>query len=75
MVWRYVGITIMVVAIIPPVAICVFVVRNITGVPFNMIYKGALPFLLSSIAWAILLFVFPQIVTWLPNLFMVVSTE
>ena len=69
-----VGITIMVGVIIPPVAICVFVVRNITGVPFNVIYKGVLPFLLSLIACAILLFIFPQIATWLPNLFMGVST-
>lgn len=65
-----VGITIMIGVIIPPVAICVFVVRNITGVPFNVIYKGVLPFLLSLIACAILLFVFPQIATFLPNLFM-----
>jgi TRAP-type C4-dicarboxylate transport system permease large subunit len=29
--------------VIPPVAICVFVVKNITGVPFNTIYKGCCP--------------------------------
>ncbi|HEY3276968.1 MAG TPA: TRAP transporter large permease [Syntrophorhabdaceae bacterium] len=65
-----VGITIMIGVIIPPVAICVFVVRNITGVPFNVIYKGVLPFLLSLIAAALLLFIFPQIATFLPNFFM-----
>ncbi len=65
-----VGITIMIGVIIPPVAICVFIVRNITGVPFNTIYKGVLPFLLSLTAAALLLFIFPQIATWLPNLFM-----
>ncbi len=42
-----IGITIMIGVIIPPVAICVFIVRNITGVPFNVIYKGVLPFLLA----------------------------
>ena len=30
-----IGITIMIGVIIPPVAICVFIVRNITGVPFD----------------------------------------
>ncbi len=69
-----VGITIMIGVIIPPVAICVFIVRNITGVPFNVIYKGVLPFLLSLFACATLLFIFPQIATWLPNLLMGVST-
>jgi len=65
-----IGITIMIGVIIPPVAICVFVVKNITGVPFNVIYRGVLPFLLSLIACALLLFLFPQIATFLPNLLM-----
>lgn len=65
-----VGITLMIGAIIPPVAICVFVVRNITGVPFNTIYKGVLPFLLALGGAALLLFIFPSIATWLPNIFM-----
>ena len=65
-----VGITIMIGVIIPPVAICVFIVRNITGVPFNIIYKGVLPFLLSLFAAALLLFIFPGIATWLPDLLM-----
>jgi len=61
---------IMIGVIIPPVAICVFIVKNITGIPFNTIYKGVLPFLLSLIACALLLFLFPDIATFLPNLFM-----
>lgn len=65
-----IGVTIMIGVIIPPVAICVFIVRNITGVPFNTIYKGVLPFLLSLFTAALLLFIFPKIATWLPNLFM-----
>jgi TRAP-type C4-dicarboxylate transport system permease large subunit len=56
--------------IIPPVAICVFIVRNITGIPFNVIYKGVLPFLLSLCGAALLLFIFPEIATFLPNYFM-----
>jgi C4-dicarboxylate transporter, DctM subunit len=65
-----IGITLMIGTIIPPVALCVFVVSNITGVPFNTIYKGVLPFLLSLVACAILLFLFPQIALFLPNLLM-----
>lgn len=65
-----ISITIMVGVIIPPVAICVFIVKNVSGIPFNVIYAGVLPFLLSLIAAALLLFIFPQIATFLPNLFM-----
>ena len=63
-----VGVTLMIGVLIPPVAICVFVVRNITGVAFNTIYKGVLPFLLSLLAAALLLFLFPGLATFLPDL-------
>lgn len=65
-----IGITIMIGVIIPPVAICVFIVRNITGVPFNIIYRGVMPFLIALAGAAFLLFLFPQIALYLPNLFM-----
>jgi len=65
-----VGITLMIGVIIPPVAISVFIVRNITGAPFSTIYKGVLPFLLSLGGAALLLFIFPDIATFLPNLLM-----
>ncbi len=65
-----IGITLMIGTIIPPVALCVFVVSNITGVPFNVIYRGVLPFLLGLIACALLLFLFPDIALYLPNLLM-----
>ena len=65
-----IGITIMIGVIIPPVAICVFVVKNITGVPFGTIYRGVLPFLLSLFACALLLFLFPGIATFLPDMIM-----
>lgn len=61
-----IGITLMVGVIIPPVAISVFVVKNITGEPFGTIYKGVIPFLLSFIVVAALMFIFPQIALWLP---------
>jgi TRAP-type C4-dicarboxylate transport system permease large subunit len=65
-----IAITIMIGVIIPPVAICVFIVKNITGVPFGVIYKGVLPFLLGLMACAAMLFLFPSIATFLPNYFM-----
>jgi C4-dicarboxylate transporter DctM subunit len=65
-----IAITIMIGVIIPPVAICVFIVKNISGIPFAVIYKGVLPFLLGLIACAALLFLFPDIAMFLPNFFM-----
>lgn len=65
-----IGITIMIGVLIPPVAICVFIVKNITGIPFNTIYTGVLPFLLSLFACAVLLFLFPELATFLPDFFM-----
>jgi C4-dicarboxylate transporter DctM subunit len=63
-----IGITVMIGVIIPPMAIAVFVVKNITGEPFNVIYSGVYPFLISLVACATLLFFFPEIATFLPNM-------
>jgi tripartite ATP-independent transporter DctM subunit len=60
-------ITLMMGVILPPMAICVFVVKSVTGLPMGLIYKGCLPFLLSLLACAAILFIFPQIALFLPN--------
>jgi len=60
---------VMIGVVIPPVAINVFVVKNITKVPFGVIYSGVYPFLIGMILCAALLFVFPQLITFLPSLF------
>jgi C4-dicarboxylate transporter DctM subunit len=65
-----IAITVMVGVVIPPVAINVFVVKNITKVPFGVIYKGVYPFLISLVVVAALLFFFPQIALWLPSVLM-----
>ena len=65
-----VAVTVMIGVVIPPVAINVFVVKNITKVPFGVIYKGVAPFLVGLVVCAALLFVFPQIATLLPSLLM-----
>jgi C4-dicarboxylate transporter DctM subunit len=62
-----IAITVMIGVVIPPVAINVFVVKNITKVPFGVIYKGVYPFLISLVVAAALLFFFPQLALWLPN--------
>jgi C4-dicarboxylate transporter DctM subunit len=63
-----IAITVMVGCIIPPVASNVFVVRNITKVPLGVIYSGVYPFLISLVVVTILLFIFPGMATFLPNL-------
>ncbi len=55
--------------VIPPVAICVFVVKNITKVPIGIIYKGAAPFLIALVLVWGLLFIFPELALWLPSVF------
>jgi tripartite ATP-independent transporter DctM subunit len=64
-----IGVVAMIGVVIPPVAICVFVVKNISKVPMGVIYKGVAPFLISLIlVWA-MLFLFPQMALWLPSVF------
>jgi tripartite ATP-independent transporter DctM subunit len=58
---------VMIGVVIPPVAVNVFVVKNITKVPFKEIYGGVYPFLIGMIVCAALLFLFPQICLYLPN--------
>jgi len=64
-----IGVVVMIGVVIPPVAVCVFVVKNITKEPMGRIYKGVTPFLISlMLVWGLLL-VFPQLALWLPALF------
>jgi tripartite ATP-independent transporter DctM subunit len=65
-----IAITVMIGVVIPPVAINVFVVKNITKVPFSVIYSGVYPFLISLVVVAALLFIFPEIATFLPSVLM-----
>lgn len=68
LVWfgMFLHLTVMIGVIIPPVAVNVFVVRNITKESFGVIYAGVTPFLLSLIFVTLLLFLFPQIALFLP---------
>ena len=64
-----ISVVVMIGVVIPPVAVCVFVVKNITKEPIGRIYKGVAPFLISLILVWGLLFFFPQLALWLPSLF------
>jgi tripartite ATP-independent transporter DctM subunit len=65
-----IAVTVMIGVVIPPVAINVFVVKNITKVPFGVIYSGIYPFLIAIVLCGVLLFFFPQLATFLPSLLM-----
>ena len=65
-----IGITVMIGVVVPPVAINVFVVKQITKTPFSVIYAGVYPFLVSLVVGGIVLFIFPQLATWLPGVLM-----
>jgi len=65
-----ISITLMIGGLIPPIALYVFITGNITGIPFKTIYKGVMPYLAALAVALILIFLFPQIITWLPDKFM-----
>ena len=65
-----IGVTVMIGVVIPPVAIGVFLVKQITGIPFSVIYGGVYPFLICLVVALIVLFLVPEIVTFLPNMVM-----
>lgn len=63
----FIQLTVMIGVIIPPVAVNVFVVRNITHDPLGTIYRGVTPFLFSLIFVIFLLFLFPQLALFIPS--------
>jgi C4-dicarboxylate transporter, DctM subunit len=63
------GVTMMIGVVTPPVAVAAFIVRNITREPIGTIYKGVLPFLITLVLCLLLLFLCPDIATYLPRKF------
>jgi C4-dicarboxylate transporter DctM subunit len=56
-------------AITPPVGVNVYVIKGVAeDVPLETIFKGIFPFLAALIVEAVLLMLFPRIVTFLPGL-------
>ena len=54
----------------PPFGFALFYLRGVapSSVTTGMIYKGAIPFVILQLIAIAILFIFPGIVTWLPNL-------
>jgi C4-dicarboxylate transporter DctM subunit len=63
----FLQIVIMIGVIIPPVAINVFIVKNIAKVPLRVVYSGTVPFLIGLVLCAFIILLFPQITLFLPN--------
>ena len=54
--------------ITPPVGVNVYVIEGVAeDVPLETIFKGIFPFLAALIVAAVILMIFPQIVTFLPS--------
>ena len=51
----------------PPVGNCLNVCAIITGLSIGKIFKGAAPFLIANVVTLIIIVLFPNIVTWLPE--------
>lgn len=57
--------------ITPPVGINVYVIKGVAKeVPLEVIFRGIWPFLFASVICCLLLIIFPQIATFLPNVLM-----
>ena len=54
----------------PPFGYALFYLRGVApaDLPTSAIYKGILPFVMLQVVAIAILFMFPQIVTWLPKL-------
>jgi TRAP-type C4-dicarboxylate transport system permease large subunit len=57
----------------PPVGFNLFVLQNMTGKDSNVIAKAAIPFFFCLVVCIVLVTIFPQIVTILPDLVMGVA--
>jgi TRAP-type C4-dicarboxylate transport system permease large subunit len=57
--------------ITPPIGLNVFVVKGVApDVPLETIFKGIWPFLIAIVVCIIILILFPQIATVLPDMLM-----
>jgi C4-dicarboxylate transporter DctM subunit len=52
----------------PPVAVNVYVVQGVTKVPMSEVFRGVFPFFGTMFACLVVLFMFPQIITFLPSI-------
>ncbi|RSL32339.1 TRAP transporter large permease [Salibacterium salarium] len=53
----------------PPLGLSIYIISGVVkDVPIERIFKGVVPIILVMVAFTILLIIFPEIVTYLPNL-------
>jgi tripartite ATP-independent transporter DctM subunit len=52
----------------PPVGFNLFVIQNLTGMSLSYIAKVSLPYMIIMAIFAMILAMFPHVVTWLPSL-------
>ncbi|NLE10786.1 MAG: TRAP transporter large permease [Actinobacteria bacterium] len=56
-------------ALAPPVGLNCFIIQGIAkDIPLGTVYKGAMPFVVTIIIGIVLIYLFPEIVMFLPNL-------
>ena len=53
--------------ITPPIGFNLFVLQGMTGKPIDFIAKASLPMFLVMCVFVVILVIFPQLATWLPN--------
>jgi TRAP-type C4-dicarboxylate transport system permease large subunit len=54
--------------ITPPVGLNLFVLRGVAPeIPIGVILRGSLPFVVIMLLFMVLMSIFPEIVTWLPD--------
>ncbi|MFU2078075.1 TRAP transporter large permease subunit [Avibacterium avium] len=54
----------------PPMGMALFVVARVGNMPVSTVTKGVLPFLIPVFTTLVLITIFPQIITFIPNLLM-----
>lgn len=52
--------------ITPPMAVMLFIVSGIAKVPVNVVFKGAVPYLVALVLGLVAIILLPELSTWLP---------
>ena len=55
-------------SITPPVGMVVYLLGGLTKIPVNKIFKGVMPFIVVMVIVIVLLVIFPEMATFLPNM-------
>ena len=51
----------------PPVGLNLFVISGITGISLTTIVRGTIPFVLMMMLTLLIIYFYPELVTWLPS--------